>query len=178
LPTFQFIIISGDAEVDHPSFAAALLCRLLQTHGYTAAIIAQPVWEGSVFKTGPTVADLGRPDLAFLVSAGAVDSMVSHYTANNKPRSEDDYSHGGEAGHRPDRAIITYCTLIRRALKDAPIIIGGIEASLRRFAHYDYWSDTVRRSILLDSKADLLVYGMGEHALLEVADRMRHGEAL
>ncbi len=167
----DFVFVSGDAYVDHPSFAAALLGRLLEHHGYTVGIIAQPDWHS----TEPFTR-LGRPRLAFLVSAGAMDSMVSNYTANNKPRSNDAYAHGGEAGHRPDRALITYTTKIREAYKGIPVIIGGIEASLRRLAHYDYWSNTVRRSILLDSKADLLIYGMGERPILEVAGRLAAGE--
>lgn len=163
----DFVFVSGDAYVDHSSFAAALLGRLLESKGFSVGIIAQPDW-----KDVASFTKLGRPKLAFLVSAGAMDSMVSNYTANNKPRSSDAYAHGGEAGHRPDRAIITYTAKIREAYKGVPVIIGGIEASLRRFAHYDYWSNTVRRSILLDSKADLLIYGMGERPLLEVAERL------
>ena len=166
----DFVFVSGDAYVDHASFAAALLGRLLEAHGYTVGIIAQPDW-----KRAESFTVLGRPRLAFLVSAGAMDSMVSNYTANNKPRSADVYAHGGVAGHRPDRALITYCTKIREAYKGVQILIGGIEASLRRTAHYDYWSNTVRRSILLDSKADLLMYGMGEHQLLEIAALLAQG---
>ena len=166
----DFVFVSGDAYVDHASFAAALLGRLLESRGYTVGIIPQPDW-----KKAENFTVLGRPRLAFLGSAGAMDSMVSNYTANNKPRSEDVYAHGGVAGHRPDRALITYCTKIREAYKGAQILIGGIEASLRRTTHYDYWSNTVRRSILLDSKADLLMYGMGEHSLLEIADLLAQG---
>ncbi|MBQ6779799.1 MAG: YgiQ family radical SAM protein [Treponema sp.] len=166
----DFVFVSGDGYVDHASFAAALLGRLLESHGYTVGIIPQPDW-----KKTESFTLLGRPRLAFLVSAGAMDSMVSNYTANNKPRSEDVYAHGGVAGHRPDRALITYCTKIREAYKGVQILIGGIEASLRRTTHYDYWSNTVRRSILLDSKADLLMYGMGEHAILEIADLLNQG---
>jgi uncharacterized radical SAM protein YgiQ len=166
----DFVFVSGDAYVDHPSFAAALLGRLLESHGYKVGIIAQPdVSEAASFTV------LGRPRLAFLVSAGAMDSMVSNYTANNKPRSEDAYAHGGEAGHRPDRALIAYTAKIREAYKGAAVIIGGIEASLRRMTHYDYWSNKVRRSVLLDSKADLLLYGMGEHSIIEVADKLAAG---
>lgn len=167
----DFVFVSGDAYVDHASFAAALLGRLLESHGYTVGIIAQPDW-----KKAESFTVLGRPKLAFLVSAGAMDSMVSNYTANNKPRSEDAYAHGGVAGHRPDRALITYCSKIREAYKGATILIGGIEASLRRTTHYDYWSNTVRRSILLDSKADLLMYGMGEHAIIEIAQQLKEGK--
>ena len=166
----DFVFVSADAYVDHATFAAALLGRLLESHGYTVAILAQPDWHSAEsFKV------FGRPKLGFLVSGGAMDSMVSNYTANNKPRSEDVYSHGGVAGHRPDRAIIAYVSKIREAYKGVSVIIGGIEASLRRTSHYDYWSNTVKRSILLDSKADLLIYGMGEHALLEIAGRLKSG---
>ncbi|MBQ1833425.1 MAG: YgiQ family radical SAM protein [Treponema sp.] len=166
----DFVFVSADAYVDHATFAAALLGRLLESHGYTVAILAQPDWHSAEsFKV------FGRPKLGFLVSGGAMDSMVSNYTANNKPRSEDVYSHGGVAGHRPDRAIIAYVSKIREAYKGVNVIIGGIEASLRRTSHYDYWSNTVKRSILLDSKADLLIYGMGEHALLEIAGRLKSG---
>lgn len=164
----DFVFVSGDAYVDHPSFAAALLGRWLEKHGYKVGIIAQPDWH-----TADAFTVLGRPRLAFLVSAGAMDSMVSNYTANNKPRSSDAYAHGGESGHRPDRALIAYTAKIREAYKGVPVLIGGIEASLRRMAHYDYWSNTVRRSILLDSKADLLMYGMGEHSILELAARLK-----
>jgi uncharacterized radical SAM protein YgiQ len=166
----DFIFVSGDAYVDHASFAAALLGRLLESKGYTVGIIAQPDW-----KSAASFTILGKPRLAFLVSAGAMDSMVSNYTANSKPRSEDAYAHGGVAGHRPDRALITYCSKIREAYKGVAILIGGIEASLRRTTHYDYWSNTVRRSILLDSKADLLMYGMGEHAIVEIAGQLAAG---
>lgn len=166
----DFVFVTGDGYVDHPSFAAALLGRLLESHGYKVGILAQPDCSSAEsFKV------LGRPKLAFLVSAGAMDSMVSNYTANNKPRSEDSYAHGGEKGHRPDRALITYVSKIREAYKGVDVIIGGIEASLRRFTHYDYWSNKVRKSILLDSKADLLMYGMGEHAILEIAAKLAAG---
>ena len=166
----DFVFVSGDAYVDHPSFAAALLGRLLESHGYKVGIIAQPDW-----KNADSFRVLGKPRLAFLVSAGAMDSMVSNYTANNKPRSSDAYAHGGEAGHRPDRALITYVAKCREAYKGVPVLIGGIEASLRRTAHFDYWSNKVRRSILLDSKADLLMYGMGEHSIIEIADLLNAG---
>jgi uncharacterized radical SAM protein YgiQ len=165
--------VTADAQVDHPSFAAALLSRWLESQGFTVGIIAQPHWGSAEAFT-----QWGRPRYAFLVTAGAMDSMVANYTANKKPRSADAYSHGGEAGHRPDRALIIYCAKIREAYADACIIIGGIEASLRRFAHYDYWSDKVRRSALLDTKADILVYGMGERAILELAHRLARGESL
>ncbi|MCQ2242355.1 MAG: YgiQ family radical SAM protein [Treponema sp.] len=166
----DFVFVSGDAYVDHPSFAAALLGRLLEANGYTVAILAQPDW-----KNVEEFRKFGQPKLGFLVSAGAMDSMVSNYTANNKPRSEDVYAHGGVAGHRPDRATNIYVQAIRQAYKGVNVIIGGIEASLRRTSHYDYWSNTVKRSILLDSKADLLLYGMGEHSILEVAALLREG---
>ena len=166
----DFVFVSGDAYVDHASFASALLGRLLEANGYSVAILPQPDW-----KNVEEFRKFGRPKLGFLVSAGAMDSMVSNYTANNKPRSEDVYAHGGVAGHRPDRALITYISKIREAYKGVNILIGGIEASLRRTSHYDYWSNTVRRSILLDSKADLLMYGMGEHSILEIAAKLREG---
>ena len=168
----DFVFVSGDGYVDHPSFAAALLGRLLESHGFSVAILAQPDW-----KNPDNFKIFGKPRLAFLVSSGAMDSMVSNYTANNKPRSEDAYAHGGEKGHRPDRALTTYVGAIRQAYKGTNIIIGGIEASLRRFSHYDYWSNTVKRSILLDSKADLLIYGMGERAIIEIANQLKEGKS-
>lgn len=166
----DFVFVSGDAYVDHASFASALLGRLLVSKGFSVGLICQPDW-----KNAESFKVFGRPKLGFLVSAGAMDSMVSNYTANNKPRSEDVYAHGGVAGHRPDRALITYCSAIRQAYKGVNVLIGGIEASLRRTSHYDYWSNTVRRSILLDSKADLLMYGMGEHSIVEIAEQLRLG---
>jgi len=167
----DFIFVSGDAYVDHPSFAAALLCRVLEAEGYRVGIIPQPDW-----KDPSSYTVLGRPRLGFLVGAGNMDSMVAHYTAAKRLRSDDAYSPNGKSGSRPDRAALVYVEGIRRAFKNIPVIIGGIEASLRRFAHYDYWSDTVRRSILLDSKADILVYGMGEKPLLQIAGRLALGE--
>jgi uncharacterized radical SAM protein YgiQ len=169
----DFVFVSGDAYVDHPSFAAALICRVLEAAGFRVGIIAQPDW-----KNPDSFTALGRPRLAFLAGAGNMDSMVAHYTAGRRKRSDDAYSPGGKAGLRPDRALLAYTSGIRRAYKNAPLVIGGIEASLRRFAHYDYWSDTVRRSLLLDSKADILVYGMGENPLLEIARRLAAGEAI
>jgi uncharacterized radical SAM protein YgiQ len=167
----DFLFISGDAYVDHPSFGMAIITRLLESEGYRIGVIAQPDWRDiSAFKI------LGRPRLAILISSGVIDSMVNHYTASKKPRSEDDYSPGGKAGLRPDRAVIVYANRAREAFKGVPVIIGGIEASLRRFAHYDYWDDAVRRSVLIDSKADLLVYGMGEKPILEIAGRLAGGE--
>jgi uncharacterized radical SAM protein YgiQ len=169
--TCDFIFVSGDAYVDHPSFAAALICRALEAEDYRVGIIPQPDWRDiDAFRL------LGRPRLAFLVGSGAMDSMVAHYTAAKKPRSQDLYSPGGKTGLRPDRALIAYVPAIRAAYKQVPVIIGGIEASLRAFSHYEYWSDTVRRSILLDSKADMLVYGMGEAPIREIARRLALGE--
>ena len=166
----DFIIISGDGYVDHPSFGAALIGRVLTGEGFRVGIIPQPNCNDLLsFKT------LGRPNLAFLVTSGNIDSMVNHYTAAKKPRSSDLYSPGGKKGLRPDRATIVYSHKIRQAYKDVTIILGGIEASLRRFAHYDYWQDNVRRSILFDAKADLLVYGMGEKQIKQIAHSLRHG---
>lgn len=167
----DFVFVTGDGYVDHPSFAAALLGRLLEKHGYTVGILAQPDW-----KDAESFKALGKPKLAFLVSSGAMDSMVCNYTANNKPRSEDEYSNGGEKGHRPDRALIHYVGKIKQAYKGVNVIIGGIEASLRRTTHYDYWSNTVKHSVLLDSKADLLMYGMGEKSILEIAALLKEGK--
>lgn len=161
----DFLFISGDAYVDHPSFGAALLCRLLESEDYRVGIIAQPSL------TDPkSLLAMGRPRLGVLVSAGVVDSMVDNYTAARKPRSDDKYSPGGRGGYRPDRALIRYCNMVRDQLGEIPLIIGGVEASLRRFAHYDYWSHQVRRSILQDTQADLLAYGMGERTLIQIAD--------
>jgi uncharacterized radical SAM protein YgiQ len=166
----DFIIVSGDAYVDHPSFGTAIIGRTLEAAGFTVGIIAQPNW-----KNTEDFLKLGKPRLAFLVNSGNIDSMVNHYTAAKKKRSEDLYSPGGKSGFRPDRALIIYCNRIKEAFKDVPIIIGGIEASLRRFAHYDYWDDKVRRSILVDCRADLLIYGMGEKTIVQVANLMSYG---
>ncbi len=166
----DFVYVCGDAYVDHPSFGHAIISRVLWDNGFTVGIIPQPDRQDE-----KSVTVLGRPRLGFLVSAGNIDSMVNHYTVNKKKRSEDMYSPGGKAGLRPDRATIVYCNLIRRAYKDVPIIIGGIEASLRRFAHYDYWDNKVRRSILFDSKADCISYGMGEKSILELAKALNDG---
>lgn len=163
----DFVFVSGDAYVDHPAFAAALICRLLESQGFTTGIIAQPD-----LADPESMKVLGRPRLGFLVGAGAMDSMVNHYTAARKPRSDDAYTPGGKAGKRPDRALIRYVNALRAVWKDVPVVVGGIEASLRRLTHYDYWSDTVKRSVLLDSKADILVYGMGERQILEIARRL------
>lgn len=166
----DFIIVSGDAYVDHPSFGTAIIGRTLEAQGFTVGIIAQPNWHDCEdFKR------LGKPKYGFLVNSGNIDSMVNHYTAAKRIRHEDLYSPGGEAGHRPDRALIVYCNRIREAYKDTAIAIGGIEASLRRFAHYDYWDNKVRRSILVDAKADLLMYGMGEKTIIQIADLLRYG---
>ncbi len=166
----DFIIISGDAYVDHPSFGVAIIARVLEDAGYKVGIIPQPDWRSTEdFKK------LGKPRLAFLVSAGNMDSMVNHYTVNKNRRKTDAYSPGGRTGKRPDRAVIVYCNRIKEVFKDIPIIIGGLEASLRRFAYYDYWEDEVRRSILFDSRADLLVYGMGENQILEIAENLDNG---
>ncbi len=166
----DFVFVTGDAYVDHPSFGAALLGRVLEKAGYRVAILAQPSW-----KDADAMRRCGRPRLGFLVSAGVIDSMVNHYTAAKKKRGEDAYAPGGRAGCRPDRATIVYCNQIRRAYGDIPIIIGGVEASLRRFTHYDYWEDAVRHSILVDSGADLLLYGMGERSIVAAAKWLERG---
>ena len=166
----DFVYICGDAYVDHPSFGMAIISRVLEHAGYRVGIICQPDW------TDPaSIAALGEPRLGFLISAGNMDSMVNHYTVNKKPRREDAYTPGGRAGARPNRAVTVYGNLIRRTFKDKPIIIGGIEASLRRLAHYDYWQDKLKRSVLLDSGADILLYGMGERSIVEVADALDGG---
>jgi uncharacterized radical SAM protein YgiQ len=166
----DFVYVSGDAYVDHPSFGAAIIGRVLESHGYKIGYIPQPDWHSTEdFKK------LGKPKLAFLVSAGNIDSMVNHYSVAKKKRSGDLYSPGGEGGHRPDRATIVYCQKIREAYGNVPIMIGGIEASLRRLSHYDYWDNRVRKSILLDSQADILMYGMGEHQIVELADALASG---
>ena len=166
----DFIIVTGDAYVDHPSFGTAIIGRTLEANGFTVGIIAQPNWNDAEDFKG-----LGKPKYGFLVNSGNIDSMVNHYTAAKKRRHDDLYSPGGKSGHRPDRAVIVYCNRLREAFKDSPIIIGGIEASLRRFAHYDYWDNKVRRSILLDSKADLLIYGMGEKTVTQIANLCSYG---
>ena len=166
----DFVYISGDAYVDHPSFGAAIITRLLENAGYKVAFIAQPDW-----KDDKSITVCGEPRLAFLVSAGNMDSMVNHYTVSKKHRHKDAYSPGGVMGLRPDRAAIVYGNLIRRTYKHTPVILGGIEASLRRLSHYDYWEDRVRRSVLLDAGADLISYGMGEHSILEIAEALDSG---
>lgn len=166
----DFVYVSGDAYVDHPSFGTAIISRVLEAHGYKVGIIAQPDW-----KDKKSVEVLGRPRLGFLVSSGNMDSMVNHYSVSKKRRREDSYTPGGIMGKRPDYAVSVYCNLIRSVYKDVPVIIGGIEASLRRFAHYDYWSGRVKRSVLLDSQADILSYGMGERSIVEIADALDSG---
>ena len=164
------VFVTGDAYVDHPSFAMALLGRLLEAEGFRVAILSQPDWRScEPWRT------FGRPRLFFAVSAGNMDSMINHYTANRKVRNDDAYSPGGRIGRRPDRATLAYCQRAREAYKGVPVIAGGVEASLRRLAHYDYWSDKVRRSIILDCKADLVVFGMGERPIIEIARRLARG---
>ena len=166
----DFVYICGDAYVDHPSFGMSIITRLLEAYGYKVGIIAQPDW-----KDEKSITILGEPRLAFLVSAGNMDSMVNHYTVAKKHRSVDAYTPGGVMGKRPDYAVTVYGNLIRRVYKHTPILIGGIEASLRRMGHYDYWSDKVKRSVLLDSGADILMYGMGEHSMVELAEALDSG---
>ena len=166
----DFVYVTGDAYVDHPSFGVAIISRVLEAQGYKVAILSQPDYKScEEFKT------FGRPRLAFLVSSGNIDSMVAHYTVSKKKRGYDYYTAGGKMGKRPDRAVIVYCNRIREAYGDVPIIIGGLEASLRRFAHYDYWDDAVRRSILVDSRADILTYGMGEKIISRLAELLDRG---
>ena len=169
----DFVYVSGDAYVDHSSFAAALIGRRLEAFGYTVGLICQPDWRDE-----ESIAVLGKPRLGFLVSSGNMDSMVNHYTVAKKRRKNDAYSPGGKGGMRPDHAVVVYCNLIRKKFKDDPIIIGGIEASLRRLGHYDYWDNKVRRSILLDSGADIISYGMGEKSIVEIADALSAGIAV
>lgn len=166
----DFVYIIGDAYVDHPSFGHAVISRVLEANGYHVGIISQPNW-----KDADSITVLGRPRLAFLISGGNMDSMVNHYFVSRKRRPSDAYTPGGAAGKRPDRATIVYGNLLRQKFKDVPVIIGGIEASLRRLAHYDYWSDSLKRSILLDSQADLISYGMGERSIVEIADALDSG---
>lgn len=166
----DFVYVSGDAYVDHSSFGHAIITRLLEAHGYRVGIIAQPDW-----KNKESITIFGEPRLGFLVSAGNMDSMVNHYTVSKKRRHQDAYTPGGVMGKRPDYATVVYGNLIRQTYKHTPIILGGIEASLRRLAHYDYWSDKVKRSLLLDSGADIISYGMGEHSIIEIADALNAG---
>ena len=167
------IFVSGDAYIDHPAFGVPLLARWLEAHGFRVGIIAQPDW-----RSGDAFMGLGRPRLFFAVSAGAMDSMVAHYTPARKLRHDDAYTPGNRHGARPNRAVIVYTSRLKEAYRDVPVVIGGIEASLRRFAHYDFWEDKVRRSLLFDAKADLLIYGMAERPLLQVVERMRTGEPM
>ena len=166
----DFVYISGDAYVDHPSFGAAIITRILESRGYKVCFLAQPDWHSlDDFKR------FGKPRLGFLISSGNIDSMVNHYSVSKRKRKKDSYSNNGEGGHRPDRAVIVYSQKAREAYKDATIIIGGIEASLRRLAHYDYWDDKVRKSILVDANADLLMFGMGENSIVEIAEALDAG---
>ena len=169
----DFVYVIGDAYVDHPSFGPAIISRVLEHNGFTVGVISQPNWHST-----DDFMIYGKPRLGFFVSSGNIDSMVAHYTAAKKKRSNDAYTPGGKAGARPDRAVIVYCNRIREAYGDIPIIIGGLEASLRRFAHYDYWDDKIRRSIIFDSQADLISYGMGEKQTVEIAERLRNGETI
>lgn len=171
IDALDFVYVIGDAYVDHPSFGVAIISRILEAKGYTVGIIAQPD-----HKDPKSVLALGEPRLAFLVTAGNIDSMVSHYTVAKKPRKDDLYSAGGIGGKRPDRALTVYCRMIKKVCSDKPVLCGGLEASLRRFAHYDYWNDSVMPSVLVDCGADILMFGMGEHAMLEIADRLNAGE--
>ena len=166
----DFVYVIGDAYVDHPSFGHAIISRILENHGYSVVIISQPDW-----KNPKSIDIFGRPRLGFLVSGGNMDSMVNHYSVTRHRRKTDSFTPGGVMGKRPDYATVVYCNLIRQTYKDVPILIGGIEASLRRLAHYDYWSDAMKRSILLDSQADLLMYGMGERSVVEIADALNAG---
>ncbi len=169
----DFVYVIGDAYVDHPSFGHAVISRVLEAHGYRVGIISQPDW-----KNDASITVLGKPRLAFLISAGNMDSMVNHYSVSKKRRSQDAYTPGGKAGMRPDYATVVYGNLIRKTYKDVPIIIGGIEASLRRMAHYDYWSNKFKRSVLLDSQADVISYGMGEKSIVELAEALDSGIAV
>src|SRR5262245_6837472 len=167
------ILVTGDAYVDHPSFGMAIIGRVLEAQGFRVGIIAQPDWQSAEpFKA------LGRPNLFFGVTAGNMDSMVNRYTSDRRMRSDDAYTPGGEGGKRPDRSVIVYAQRVREAFGDVPIVVGGIEASLRRIAHLDYWSEKVRRSVLLDAKADLLVYGNAERQIVEIAHRLAKGEKI
>ncbi len=167
------VLITGDAYVDHPAFGTAIIGRVLEAEGYRVGIIAQPDW-----RSADDFRRFGRPRLFFGITSGNVDSMVANYTANKRPRKKDDYSPGGRAGMRPDRALVVYANRVRQAFKGVPVVIGGLEASMRRLAHYDYWDNRVRRAILFDARADVLVYGMGETAVLEIARRLSAGEAV
>lgn len=167
---FDFIYVSGDAYVDHSSFGMAIITRILESHGYSVGIIPQPDWTDD-----NSITIFGEPKLGFLISSGNMDSMVNHYSSSKKHRKIDSYSPGGKMDLRPDRAVVVYGNLVRKSYKKTPIIIGGIEASLRRLAHYDYWSNSLKRSVLLDSTADILIYGMGEHAIIQIAEALESG---
>src|SRR5512134_1742383 len=169
----DIVIVTGDAYVDHPSFGMAVIGRVLEAQGFRVGIIAQPDWQGAA-----PFAVLGRPNLFFGVSAGNMDSMINRYTADRKMRNDDAYTPGGIGGRRPDRCSLVYAQRCREAFGDVPIVLGGIEASLRRIAHYDYWDDKVRRSILVDAQADLLVYGNAERAIVDLAHRLGRGEPI
>lgn len=169
----DFVYITGDSYVDHPSFGVSIISRVLENAGYKVAILSQPNWHNdNDFKR------FGTPRLGFLITSGNIDSMVAHYTASKKLRHDDAYTAGGKSGKRPDRAVTVYSNIVRRLYPESPIILGGLEASLRRFAHYDYWADEIKPSVLLDSKADLLIYGMGEKQIVEIADRLNNGERI
>ena len=170
IASVDFVYVSADAYVDHPSFGVAIISRVLEAAGFSVAILAQPD-----YKSAEDFKRFGRPRLGFLVSGGNIDSMVAHYTVSKKRRSYDYYSPGGKMGLRPDRPVIVYSNRIREAYGDIPIIVGGLEASLRRFAHYDYWEDRVRRSILVDSRADIISYGMGENSIVRIATLLDKG---
>ncbi|MCH5314308.1 MAG: YgiQ family radical SAM protein [Eubacterium sp.] len=169
----DFVYVTGDSYVDHPSFGAAIITRVLESKGYRVAVLSQPDW-----KSDADFLQFGKPRLAFFVTSGNIDSMVAHYTAAKRLRHDDAYTAGGVAGKRPDRAVIVYSNKLKELFPDTPVIIGGLEASLRRFAHYDYWDDKIRPSILIDSKADLLSFGMGENQTIEIADRLNNGESI
>lgn len=169
----DIVYITGDAYVDHPSFGASIITRVLQAKGFKVAVLSQPDWKSTV-----DFEQFGKPRLAYFITSGNIDSMVAHYTVAKRPRSQDAYTAGGAMGKRPDRAVIVYSNIAKRLFPDVPVVIGGLEASLRRFAHYDYWDDSVRPSILLDSKADLLIYGMGENQSIQIAERLASGEKI
>lgn len=169
----DFVYITGDSYVDHPSFGAAIITRVLESKGFKVAVLSQPDW-----KSTADFVQFGKPRLGFFVTSGNIDSMVAHYTAAKRLRHDDAYTAGGVSGKRPDRAVIVYSNIIKALYPDSPVIIGGLEASLRRFAHYDYWDDKIRPSILLDSKADLLTFGMGENQTIEIAERLNSGESI
>ena len=169
----DFVFVTGDSYVDHPSFGVSIISRVLEAKGYRVAILSQPNW-----KDERNFNPFGKPKLGFFVTSGNIDSMVAHYTVNKKKRSDDAYTAGGKSGKRPDRAVIVYSRILRKLYPDSPIILGGLEASLRRFAHYDYWDDSVRQSILFDSQADILTYGMGENQTIEIANRLAQGKSV